>query len=493
MHKKVCKTAFLVFFVVSAMLLCFVPTGVEYAFGDIEFASIMFHIFMPKRNMSYDWFYELVPFIVAAFVVAFLIVFCVFKQPKLKKFFIGLVVCVFLFGLYNTNKHFLVWKYIIEQYTASDFIKNHYIDPQKTHIIFPTEKQNLIFIQVESLEASVQDVASGGLLDKNYISELTKLAQENINFSPSRLVGGAIVLPETGWTMGALVAQTAGIPLKSYKTHKSTDQIGNRYREYKSFLSSVTSLGDILKQAGYENYFILGSFQSFGGQDIYLEEHGAYIIYDIQTIKEDLHVRKPDQNWWGVLDEDVYKFSKKKLTEVSKRDKPFSLIIQTIDSHRDGFLSPNCSAKYDKRIENVYACVSAQLNEFINWCMKQDFFKNTTIVVLGDHCNMSKSLFAENINKQTGLYEGTQRTVYNVFINSRIWPYQEKNRLFSTMDMFPTILAAIGATIEGDRLGLGTNLFSSKKTLLEEYGYDYLYQEMRKKSNFYNSELLYPK
>jgi phosphoglycerol transferase len=61
------------------------------------------------------------------------------------------------------------------------------------------------------------------------------------------------------------------------------------------------------------------------------------------------------------------------------------------------------------------------------------------------------------------------------------------------MDFFPTILASIGVSIEGDRLGLGTNLFSERKTLLEEYGYNYLYQELRKKSNFYNQELLYPK
>ena len=33
------------------------------------------------------------------------------------------------------------------------------------------------------------------------------------------------------------------------------------------------------------------------------------------------------------------------------------------------------------------------------------------------------------------------------------------------MDMFPTILASLGAQIEGDRLGIGTNLFSNKTML----------------------------
>ena len=41
--------------------------------------------------------------------------------------------------------------------------------------------------------------------------------------------------------------------------------------------------------------------------------------------------------------------------------------------------------------------------------------------------------------------------------------------------MYPTILASMGATIEGDRLGLGTNLFSSQETLIEQLGYSELY------------------
>lgn len=38
---------------------------------------------------------------------------------------------------------------------------------------------------------------------------------------------------------------------------------------------------------------------------------------------------------------------------------------------------------------------------------------------------------------------------------------------FNAMDLFPTILASIGASIPGERLGLGTNLFSGERTLQE--------------------------
>ena len=43
----------------------------------------------------------------------------------------------------------------------------------------------------------------------------------------------------------------------------------------------------------------------------------------------------------------------------------------------------------------------------------------------------------------------------------------------------------MGVEIQGDRLGLGTNLFSSTKTLLERFDYEYVSEELYK-----NSELI---
>ena len=46
----------------------------------------------------------------------------------------------------------------------------------------------------------------------------------------------------------------------------------------------------------------------------------------------------------------------------------------------------------------------------------------------------------------------------------------KKARIYSEMDLFPTTIASLGFKIEGNRLGLGTNLFSKEETLLEKYG-----------------------
>ena len=59
---------------------------------------------------------------------------------------------------------------------------------------------------------------------------------------------------------------------------------------------------------------------------------------------------------------------------------------------------------------------------------------------------------------------------------------KKKNVNNTIFDDFPTTLSAMGAQIESDRLGLGTNLFSAKETLSEKEGVTAEYNKMLKKS-----------
>ena len=55
-------------------------------------------------------------------------------------------------------------------------------------------------------------------------------------------------------------------------------------------------------------------------------------------------------------------------------------------------------------------------------------------------------------------------------------------REYSTFDAFPTTLASLGCSIQGDRLGLGVNLFSEEQTLIEQYGVEQSEQGLAQKS-----------
>ena len=56
--------------------------------------------------------------------------------------------------------------------------------------------------------------------------------------------------------------------------------------------------------------------------------------------------------------------------------------------------------------------------------------------------------------------------------------------------VYPIILSSIGVEIKGNKLGLGVNLFSNENTLAEKYSFDYVNNELNKKSVFYNKVIL---
>lgn len=88
-----------------------------------------------------------------------------------------------------------------------------------------------------------------------------------------------------------------------------------------------------------------------------------------------------------------------------------------MDTHfKDGYLDEDCMNKYETSLSNVYACSSKRVSDFINWIKSNDFYKNTTIVVLGDHLTMQNSYYNG--------YKNFNRTMYNAFINSK-----QKNKI----------------------------------------------------------------
>ena len=84
------------------------------------------------------------------------------------------------------------------------------------------------------------------------------------------------------------------------------------------------------------------------------------------------------------------------------------------------------------------------------------------------------------------------RRVYVAIINpAENCKSVERERQYTTLDLFPTTLAALGVQIPEERLGLGVNLFSETPTLYEEYGRAYVNRELLKYSDLYTKKLLY--
>lgn len=392
---------------------------------------------------------------------------------------LALLVLANRFLVFNENYH--LTDYLKKQSQTSTFIADNYVDPNSVELKFPEDgkKRNLIYIYLESMESTYADVASGGAEKTNYIPELTTIANENINFSNNDKLGGAYPVSLTTWTIAGMVAQTAGLPLKI--------PVGdNEFDKYDSFLAGATNLGDILEREGYQNESIFGSGAFFGGRDKWLQSHGNYKIKDYYTASEDGIIPADYNVFWGFEDSKLFEYAKQELATLSASDQPFNLSLLTVNTHfPDGYLEPTCPAPYSDQYLNVIRCSSAQVADFLDWLKTQPYYENTTIVISGDHLTMANNdnLFG-NIT--------TPRTVYNAIINSAN-PNTSyvKNRTFSTLDMFPTTLSALGVEIPGSRLALGTDLFSGHDTLLERYGLTTVNDELESQSTFYNNKILY--
>ncbi|MBR2834028.1 MAG: LTA synthase family protein [Bacilli bacterium] len=353
------------------------------------------------------------------------------------------------------------------------------MNPKTVKIKARNDKQNLIYIYVESLETSFFSYKNGGNFNQSVIPFLEELSNDDISFSRSDKYIGANSLNGTGWTTAGMVASTMGIPLKlGVDANRKTTA---------DFLPGAYSLGEVLKDNGYKNYLFIGSSASFGQRDVLFKQHGDYKIYDYNTAKKDGWIKDDYYNWWGYEDNKLYKFAKDVLIDIADSSEPFNFTLLTADTHaQDGYVDEKCDRKYDETLLNSYNCADKMLSDFIIWLKKQDFYDKTTVVIVGDHYSMQG-----NMDK---IFEVTDndvfdRGIYNVFMNSKVDTKNDKNREFSTFDFFPTTLAAMGFNIEGDRLGLGTNLFSGKTTLIERDGVNQVNGELYKRSKFYNDRL----
>ena len=368
-------------------------------------------------------------------------------------------------------------EYLFHQHTDTDLYETYYRDPSDVKITFPDQKRNLIYIMLESMETSYLSRDLGGTMDKNLIPELYDLSKNNLCFSNNGAkVGGFYTSKGATWTIGSMVAQTAGIPLKT-----PTEDVNQYGAAGEAFLPGATTLTNILHDAGYTQALMVGSDVRFGGRKVYYEQHGIDAIYDLYTARKDGIVPKDYFVWWGMEDLHLFRYARQEITELAQQDKPFAFTMLTVDTHHVGgyqcalCMDSSSGESYDQSI----SCSSRQVADFVKWIQSQPFYENTTVIIVGDHESMDNGYFS-----RTG-DSGYQRLLYNCFINEAADARKTTNRKFVAEDLFPTTLAAMGCTIEGERLGLGTNLFSGVKTLTELLGFDHFNNELAKASTYY--------
>lgn len=495
-----------IIFLFIANLLWIVTFWFTKQFPDMDFSSIMFYIKVPLDGSNTSAFQDI---ILICIVLTPLLTFLAYQTTKILDeehtlvLGIGKLHLRFPLNLWRRSfclmsGIFLIITAVISSYLVgltaylsnnlhrSSIYEEYYVDPATASISFPENKRNLIYIFMESMENTYASEEYGGLEYGNFIPEMCDLQYENTNFSTEEnVLNGALSTSGTTWTIAGMIAQTSGIPL-------TLPVYGNTMESSSSpFLPGAYSIGEVLADQGYHQEFLVGSDAIFGGRKLFFSQHGNYEIKDYNYALDTGLLPSDYYVWWGYEDEKLYDFAKEELETLASSSEPFNLTMLTVDTHFfSGYYCDICEPDFgDDQYADVIACASRQVTEFVKWVQEQPFYENTTIIICGDHPTMDTEYLN---NSCVGNLSEYQRSTYTTIINPATDYTLDYTRTFTTMDMYPTTLASLGCQIDGERLGLGTNLFSNTPTLVEEMGLDALNAELEKVSSYYNKNLLYP-
>ena len=302
--------------------------------------ELVYHLNTSLEGTNMDMIWDFVQYCVTitGIVCVLLIFACAFlrKKRKIYNSFLSVIMVLSLImtGVSVSN----VWTtldvsaYANNQSEYSTFIDDNYVDPRDVALTFPERKRNLIYIYLESMENTYSSTENGGAFEQNVIPELTELSLQNENFSgDDQTLNGGYAMPGATWTIGAMFAQSTGLPM-NIPIEK------NSMNTQESFFPGIVSIGDILEDAGYSQTLMIGSDAEFGGRKLFYEEHGDYNIIDYKYALENNMIPYGYNVWWGYEDKRLFDFAKEELTDLAAQDEPFNLTLLTADTHfEDGY------------------------------------------------------------------------------------------------------------------------------------------------------------
>lgn len=356
------------------------------------------------------------------------------------------------------------FKALFQQPIDSSLYRHHFIDSNPEQISVRVKPKNLIVILLESMETNFAD----------HTPEIKNLENEYINFAP----GGESVAG-TSWTIAAITAKLCGVPLNMPMG------INEYLGKLPTYLPGAYCLMDLLENKKYNQVFIQGSSGNFTQIREFAKAHGHIDLHDLEHYKEKGKVPNDYNVFWGIEDRKLYQYAKEELDSLYNLDVPFALYLTTMDTHQpDGYVDEECNQEF-KNVEKKYIralrCASSQLYDFVLWAKTQPWFENTVISVMGDHTQPRLSAKA-GVPKTDSLYWT------NFMINSAIQK-PIKTRQYTSLDMYPTLLEAMGFELEHRGIALGRSLFSDSLTMLELYGRKTLDSLLRERSIQYDKFL----
>jgi len=404
----------------------------------------------------------------------YIIITSVKKMNKMVPLCISILLAVSVYTIMRFEKRIHIIDYITQEESA--FFAENYYKLDINDII--SSDKNLIVIFIESLEDGYKEESVYGA---NLIQGLDDLKKEGISFN------NYVKTPGAYFTLDGISAQLLGMPLVHIPI-----SILDQNLKFKPLLKNTPSIFNLLKNMSYETVAFSGASRNFTQKGSYFETHGVDKFWGKEHWDEEgFGIDKANKNdQWGFNDEFLFNKLKEFLTYRTSHRK-FAIFFETSDTHFPvGYVTDE-----DRRFNDMRDCfirASRLTTEFIKWAKKQLWYKDTTIIIVGDH-PWQDSHDGGTLNAFTK--KSNNRQLYNLILNSEVQPVREITG-WSSMDMAPTILNAMGiqfishdvlGNASHSNIGIGVSLFSKKATLVEKYGQHFILKEIQKPSKFYDS------
>ncbi|WP_298068378.1 sulfatase-like hydrolase/transferase [uncultured Mailhella sp.] len=341
---------------------------------------------------------------------------------------------ILIYGFYYIN--FLT--FFQEQAVFGDFYtEGDYVDPKSVTVTGSGDK-NLIIVYCESIE---ETFGREEVMGEDLLAPL-RSSIENPDLSIDQM-------PGADFTIGGIVASQCGIPLKSISI-LSGNLTGWALER---FMPGAVCLGDYLHDAGYHNVYYNGSSGVFSGLDKFFHSHGYQEFMGKEDWLEKRHADPASLNIWALYDSEIINLSIERIDELMAEGKKFSFALSTMDTHEPGFLSPPCvEAGFSNDWPGYVKCSMSQVERLLRHIHDKGWDDRFVILVMGDHLSRMPRLGDLELKNVEGRY-----VLCSLHRDGSLRPMRS---IITHFDLFPSLLAAMGFKIEGDRLGFGYNVFS---------------------------------
>ncbi|MBE7171538.1 MAG: sulfatase-like hydrolase/transferase [Williamsia sp.] len=240
------------------------------------------------------------------------------------------------------------------------------------------QKPNVIMVTIESFSAGFMGYFGN---PKNITPVLDSVAKESMVFTDMYATGTRTVRG-----MEALTLAIPPTPGNSVVRRKDNKDLFN--------------IGTVFGEAGYSRTFFYGGDGYFDNMNLFFGNNGFNIVDRGRKIVPNEHLYTtrttiPDQNVqfenaWGVCDEDLYDAVIREADKQQSQDQPFFDFVMTTSNH-----TPYTYPKGKIDIapgtgrEGAVKYTDYAIGEFLKKIQKKEWFKNTVIIFVADHCASS--------------------------------------------------------------------------------------------------------